>query len=276
MPRKVCLVNMKGGVGKSTLAVQLAWHYAAYPNWLKRVLVVDTDPQFNASQYLLGVAKYRQVLEEGKPTIWNLFRPPPDSPDALQTKDAIVKVVRMKNGGLIDIIPSQPELATALKEQQNKEGALARPIREIEDGYDVVLIDRPPTESLFTSSAYLASDHALIPVRPEFLSTIGLPLIKGSLDRFHAEHPDHNIKLAGVVFNAITNHGKEESTAKEEVMSLAASLGWYVFKNEVRYSRTFPNSSRLGKPIFWTPNTRENHIEGFHTLADELAQRVGI
>ena len=55
MAKKVSLINMKGGVGKSTLTVNLAWHFAAYPQWLKKVLVIDLDPQFNASQYLLGV-----------------------------------------------------------------------------------------------------------------------------------------------------------------------------------------------------------------------------
>jgi len=55
MAKKVSLINMKGGVGKSTLTVNLVWHFAAYQRWLKKVLVVDLDPQFNASQYLVGV-----------------------------------------------------------------------------------------------------------------------------------------------------------------------------------------------------------------------------
>ena len=61
----VSLINMKGGVGKSTLSVNLAWHYAAYSDGLKKVLVVDLDPQFNASQYLVGVTKYQEHLTEG-------------------------------------------------------------------------------------------------------------------------------------------------------------------------------------------------------------------
>jgi chromosome partitioning protein len=56
MAKTVSLINMKGGVGKSTLTVNLAWHFAAYRNWLKKLLVVDLDPQFNASQYLVGVS----------------------------------------------------------------------------------------------------------------------------------------------------------------------------------------------------------------------------
>ncbi len=57
MTTVVSLINMKGGVGKSTLTVNLAWHYSCYSNWKKNVLVVDLDPQFNASQYLIGNSK---------------------------------------------------------------------------------------------------------------------------------------------------------------------------------------------------------------------------
>ena len=73
MATKISLINMKGGVGKSTLAVNLAWHFAAYEHWTKRVLLVDLDPQFNATQYLLGVSDYKKILESEKPTIWDVF-----------------------------------------------------------------------------------------------------------------------------------------------------------------------------------------------------------
>ncbi len=67
MAKKVSLINMKGGVGKSTLAVNLAWQYAAMNKWLKKVLLVDLDPQFNASQYLLGQTSVREILDKGQP-----------------------------------------------------------------------------------------------------------------------------------------------------------------------------------------------------------------
>jgi cellulose biosynthesis protein BcsQ len=62
MASKVALINMKGGVGKSTLATNIAWHFACYDNWLKKVLLIDLDPQFNASQYLLGAYDYRSKI----------------------------------------------------------------------------------------------------------------------------------------------------------------------------------------------------------------------
>ena len=70
----VSLINMKGGVGKSTLAANLAWQFGAYVKWAKNVLVVDLDPQFNASQYLLGVTGYTsKVVTPKKPTVWDIF-----------------------------------------------------------------------------------------------------------------------------------------------------------------------------------------------------------
>lgn len=85
MAKKISLINMKGGVGKSTLTVNLAWHFAAYQNWLKKVLVVDLDPQFNASQYLLGVSQYETILKNGKPTIWEIFEQNTRTPGGMST-----------------------------------------------------------------------------------------------------------------------------------------------------------------------------------------------
>ncbi len=74
---KVSLINMKGGVGKTTLAVNLAWQFAADADmngWGKRVLLVDLDPQFNASQYVLGGRRYKESIHEAKaPTVQHIF-----------------------------------------------------------------------------------------------------------------------------------------------------------------------------------------------------------
>lgn len=100
MPKIVSLINMKGGVGKSTLTVNLAWHFAAYRHWLKRVLVVDLDPQFNASQYLLGVNEYQKHLESGNPVVGVRSLETPDeairgaAPDKLVREESSVRASR--------------------------------------------------------------------------------------------------------------------------------------------------------------------------------------
>ena len=72
MARKVALINMKGGVGKSTLTANLAWEIATEP-WDKKVLVIDLDPQFNCSQYLIGAGRMEDIISNGRPTVWDVF-----------------------------------------------------------------------------------------------------------------------------------------------------------------------------------------------------------
>ena len=118
---------MKGGVGKSTLTVNLAWHFATYQNWNKRVLVVDLDPQFNASQYLLGVSAYEEILRDGKPTIWDVFEQGTRIPGGkieLKSPDAPIYHHRsFYSGGKIDLIPSRLELAFSLKNCRDRSNA---------------------------------------------------------------------------------------------------------------------------------------------------------
>jgi chromosome partitioning protein len=189
MVKKVAVINMKGGVGKSTLCVNLAWHFAAMKPWDKKVLLVDLDPQFNASQYMLGVQRYEtQVYRANRPTIWDIFEQATRAPGLRSSgrslNDAVFSVIRYRDGSCIDLIPSQLELSNTLKNPSEKQHLLANFISEIEQNYDLILTDCAPTESILTTAAYLASDSILIPVKPEFLSTIGLPLIQQSLSDF--------------------------------------------------------------------------------------------
>lgn len=282
MAKKVALINMKGGVGKSTLAVQLAWQFAAMSRWLKRVLVVDLDPQFNASQYLLGVDRYERIHNAGSPTVWNVFEeftrvPGGANPAPLDPNTVIYNVTRFVGvSSQIDLIPSRLELAYTLRNPGQKEHLLERLISQIEDRYDLILLDCAPTESLLTTAAYLASDYLLVPVRPEFLSSIGLPLLVRSMQEFHQQYQNHQLELAGIVFNATSAYVPEEALSKKSVLDLANQHGWYVFKSEVNYSRSYPKGAREGRPIFSTSYSRQTQANRFHAFAAEVAQRIGI
>lgn len=280
MARKVALINMKGGVGKSTLTVNLAWFFALADG--KRVLVVDLDPQFNASQYLLGPSEYLRVLQSGRRTIWDVFeqrtRHPEAASGALPVQNVLHNRVTIPGGtGRIDVILSRLELAFSLKTPyQQKEQELARLLAQIEDEYDLILIDCAPTESLLTTAAYLGSDFLLVPVKPDYLSTIGLPLLVQSMRDFAQSYPNHALQLAGVVFNATTEYAPEEMLAKADVRTIAQQNQWYVFESEVPYSRSFPKSARLGVSIFSTPYTRRVRRIRFSAFAIEFARRIGL
>ncbi len=279
MTKVVSVINMKGGVGKSTLTVNLAWHLAAYNNWRKKILVIDLDPQFNASQYLVGVDKYKKIINDGKPTIWDVFEQHKVTPSGknktITPKDTIRNVVNYVGGAKIDLLPSRLELSLTLK-NQTKPDLLVKLVNKIKDNYDLILIDCAPTESTLTTAAYLASTHVLVPVKPEYLSTIGLPLLLNSMDNFHEEYEDNKLELLGIVYNATTDYSPEESKSKQEVSSLANKYSWDIFDNEITYSRSYPKGAREGTPIFRTSYARTKQAAIFKKFADEFGVRVGL
>ena len=282
MAKKVALINMKGGVGKSTLAVQLAWHMATRP-WNKRVLVVDLDPQFNCTQYLLGGGRTEAYLSSSSPTVWNIFEQltavpgRPSSP--FVPSDAVTNVQNYRSTtGLIDLIPSQIEVSQVLRNPAQKDQLLRQAVEGLETQYDLVVVDCPPTDSILTTAAYLASDYILIPVRPEFLSTVGLPLLQRSLLTFETPYPGESPDVLGIVFNrpAYGPPSPEERRAKRDVANVARGFGWRIFDEEIEYSRSVPKSSRGGLPIFSTSYVQTKTSTNFRRFANEFAQRVGI
>lgn len=278
MARKVALINMKGGVGKSTLAANLAWEMATSP-WDKKVLVIDIDPQFNCSQYLLGASRMEDIISNAHPTVWDVFEQltaVPGRPSAsINPEDAVVRVyASYRDNGIIDLMPSRLELSQTLRNPTGKERLLSLAVEQMEGEYDLVIIDCAPTESILTTAAYLVADYILVPVRPEFLSTIGLPLLEQSLNEFELRYPDDSPAVLGLVFNAISDYSPEEQTSRNEVRSVARQSGWPVFTEQVVYSRSFPKSAREGNPIFWTSYARTTTKQNFHLFAREFARRI--
>jgi chromosome partitioning protein len=256
MAKKIAVINMKGGVGKSTLCVNLAWHYAAMSEWNKRVLLVDLDPQFNASQYLLGADRYEtQIFKANRPTIWDIFEQAARTPglraSGRDLKDTVFPAVRFTSGTYINLIPSQLELSYTLKNPSQKEHLLSNFIDEIETQYDLIITDCAPTESILTTAAYLCSETILVPVKPEFLSTIGLPLIRQSVSEFTRLYRKP-IQVSGVCFNHSSEYAPEATRSKDEVREVCTEFGWHVFEEEIPFSRSFPKGAREGQPIFRT------------------------
>ena len=279
MAHKVALINMKGGVGKSTLAVNLAWEMATVP-WNKRVLVLDLDPQFNCSQYLVGASQMEEIISSGQPTVWDILEQlteVPGRPSArINPVDAVISVYASRSAGSIDLIPSRLELSQSLRNPAGKERLLRQAVDQLETEYDLVIIDCAPTESMLTTAAYLLADFLLIPVRPEYLSSIGLPLLEQSLKDFAKLHPGNSPAILGLAFNAISGYAPEEVISRNSVQGLARVNGWPVFDEEVSYSKSFPKSAREGRPIFWTSYARSKTKVNFHRFAREFANRIGI
>jgi chromosome partitioning protein len=281
MAKTVALINMKGGVGKSTIAVNLAWQLSGIQGQDNNVLVVDLDPQFNASQYLLGAQGYSEKIVEPKhATIWDVLEqqtrtPRSGTPRVLNPEDAIVTVREWPENRL-DLLPSTLELAWSLKQPAQKEWLLAKFLKKVNEKYNLIIIDCAPTESLLTTGAYIASDYVIVPVKPEYLSTIGLPLLARSLDDFHQQYDDQKVEMLGIVFNHATQYEPEEAISKREVRSEADRFGWDIFKSEISYSRSYPKGAREGQPIFHTSYAQAKQKIKFSAFAYEFANKLGL
>ncbi len=176
----------------------------------------------------------------------------------------------------LDLIPSHLELAYVLRQPEQKEHLLAEFISEVENRYHLIFFDCPPTESLFTTAAYLASDYLLVPVKPEFLSTVGLPLLARSMKDFNDKFPDRKLQLAGIVFNTATEYIPEEMQAKQWVRQLADKHNWHVFENEISYSRSYAKGAREGQPISRTSYAKGYRVDEFRAFAHEFQVRIGL
>ena len=268
------LMNMKGGVGKSTMTANFGW-YAAYRRNL-RVLMIDLDPQFNLSQYILGSRGYEKLLDEKGATVEILFR---DSKGGRKPKlltDVARAVADWDDNSCIHIVPANLELAWTMRHATDRAHILRDYVNDIRDQYDLVFIDCAPTESILSTAAYLASDYIFVPVKPEFLSTIGLPLLLRSIKEFEVTYKNEPTpELGGVIFND-TGETVEHGRSREYVRKIATANGWHVFRNEVSHSNSYPAGARVGKPIFLTDNARAWKKEEFNNVAAEFLERIGL
>lgn len=280
MPKVVSLINMKGGVGKTTLAFNLAWHSAWQANL--RVLAIDLDPQANLSQYFMGAEKYLSYLNEQKGTVVDIFEQfsaPANlsgSPAPLDPKKVIHRLHKWSDGSLLDLIPSRLELAWTLKNPTEKSHLLPHFIAGVKENYDLILIDCAPTESILTAAAYKSSRYVIVPVKPEFLATIGLPLLARSIQEFRIMHQNQSLEIAGVIFNDMrrSNTPPEQKKSKADVTKLAKSYGWPVFADAAYHSDSYPAGSRQGLPIFHTDYARD-YVKGeFAIVASKFLEAI--
>lgn len=283
MPRTsgpVCIsvINMKGGVGKTTIAALLA-RYASRTLGLN-VLAVDLDPQANLSQAFMR-DRYQRFLEDKAPSIVEIFNgyQPPTSKSAAPTtfdvNDVIVSNTPL-GGPKLQVIPSRFDFSDRLLSSIGTDSkVLANLIAKSFQDMDIVILDCAPTESIFTQVAYHASRYVLVPVRPEFFATIGFPLLIDSLDAFRRSNRGHAIDVAGIVINNSSYHysgnrgGPERKRSVSEIRKQANENGWSIFSNQIPFSRGFPKIMRGDFKYSRDANR-------FPLFAKEFFQRIGI
>lgn len=201
----VSFVNMKGGVGKTTLAVNIA-DFLANRN-LKKVLLVDVDPQFNATQCLLKGDDYVKYIQDGGTTIKDIFNNTKSTSVSVVDGTTAIEPVPYSNikpyktSRGYDLIPSQLDLFRfEMAPGQGTENRLKNYLNYIKGTgeYDICIIDCPPTPSVWMTSALIASDFYLIPSKPDPISMTGLDLLEGIIKE-RKENYGCACKCAGLV-----------------------------------------------------------------------------
>lgn len=286
-PIVVSVINLKGGVGKTTVTALLA-RYAAR-RWGLDVLAVDLDSQANLSQALMTPNEYSQLMSNPQPSIVELFNgyAPPNQnkpgPNPLQSED-IVRSVQDTGawrdpeieGGSLEIIPSRFDFSDNLtKAMKVDERILAKFISEYMQQKDLILIDCAPTESILTIASYHASRYIVIPVKTEFFSTIGFPLMKRSLDKFREDNRGNTIDVCGVVIHNTKTSGsissKDGRDSLEDITKKARKYKWEIFKNKMAHSDGYP---KLAKDPF---ATRLGNVEHeWPKVAEEILVKLGL
>lgn len=220
---------MKGGVGKTTTALNVA-HYLAHVKG-KKVAVIDVDPQFNATQCLFTPEDYFQILKSGGDTILNVFDSGiaplasvvfgANSPEIKELAD-----INLIQKGDLWILPGNMDLyRLEMVSGEGKENSLKRFIDRalVPKNFDYVIIDTPPTPSMWMTSALIASNYYVIPVRPDPMSMIGIDLLRTIIERRRNMY-DLSIKGLGVVFTMVERHDSIIfSNAKQ---NLAGNIHW--------------------------------------------------
>ncbi len=258
MGEVVSFINMKGGVGKTTLSVNIG--YALAVQHEKRVLLIDCDPQFNASTYLMTEAEYLDhINSEDKHSILDLFMPRRTSRlstvmgKAKPTKrsnptlDSCTVRMHKNTNGSLDLMPSTLALMEIETSQRGTENRLRNFLEKMCNAYDYILIDCPPTISIFTLAAVLASQKYLVPLKPDPLSTIGLPLLERWLEEF-ADSAGREVQSLGIVFCMV--RGRLPNQMKKVMEELRAKRGDEIFKSFLTQSTKVAESVEKHKPVF--------------------------
>lgn len=273
----ISLVNMKGGVGKTTVAVNLAAHLARDHG--KRVLLVDLDPQTNASLSLMPEKAWEQwAAEHG--TMADVFeldakRKHHDDDGRGKLKHCIVHDVVSEIPGL-DLVPSHLRLTFLdldLAARPGRERIFTRKLAKVIDDYDVILCDCPPNLQTATQNALYASDWFLVPMQPDYLSSVGLGLLLDRLD-FLKEELEFKIRCLGVVFTRVRGH----VTFHQETMArLPGEKGFkklHFFKTVIPENITISEAPMEAKPVALYDGSAPG-AEAFRALATEIVQRLG-
>jgi chromosome partitioning protein len=268
---------MKGGVAKTTLAVNLA--DALVKRERKRVILIDVDPQFNATQCLISPETYIEHLGEGRDTILNIFeRTARAKASAVSGKTsersrdlAEIAPLTVKPG--FDLLPGNLELyRLEMAPGGGRENRLKKYLEYLseEDVYDFAIIDTPPTPSVWMTSALLASDFYLIPVRADPLSLTGIDLLHSVIED-KKDNFSLKIKCAGLVLTITEEHTRVFNDARRHIQSQSM---WKSFLYKKSLPKRVEVAGAQGRQQLILDCNDPDVKQSLTSIATELLERI--
>ena len=229
MGKIVAFLNQKGGVGKTTTCVNMAGYLAQMG---KKVLILDIDPQGNASSNL-GIEK------DSKPkTIYNVIVDD-------NTIDEVIVPTKLEN---LDLIPSDVDLAGAeieLVQMNNREKVVRNILKKVVNNYDYICIDCPPSLGLITVNALTACDSVLIPIQCEYFALEGLSQLMYTI-KLVKKHLNENIDVEGVVLTMKDNRSNLGQSVAQDITKY---FGKKVYKTIIPRNIRLAEAPSFGEPI---------------------------
>lgn len=252
MGRIIAVANQKGGVGKTTTAINLS---ACLAEKSKKVLTIDIDPQGNTTS---GLGVDKNNVEN---TVYELFLNECNLSQCIQPSI-------MDN---LSVIPSNINLSGAeieLISMENKEYLLKDKLDSIKNDYDFIIIDCPPSLNLLTVNAMVASDTVLVPIQCEYYALEGLSQLIHTIDLIK-ERLNSKLEIEGVVF---TMYDARTNLSAQVVENVKENLNKKIYKTIIPRNVRLAEAPSYGMPINMY-DSRSSGAEAYRFLAEEVIER---